>query len=58
MLDFVQPQVAGYRSCRWWLAATNMWNFELRGPFKKAKGRKGGQAPAPLSPSQVSHTRK
>ena len=18
MLDFVQPQVAGYRSCRWW----------------------------------------
>ena len=26
MLDFVQPQVAGYRSCRLWLDATNMWN--------------------------------
>ena len=53
MLDFVQPQVAGYRSCRWWLDATNMWNSNCVAPLK-SKGAQGGQATAPLSPSQVS----
>ena len=55
MLDFVQPQVAGYRSCRWWLDATNMWNSNGVAPLK-SKGAQGDSAP--LSPSQVSHTRK
>ena len=53
MLDFVQPQIAGYRSCRWWLDATNMWNSNGVAPLK-SKGAQGGQASAPLSPSQVS----
>ena len=41
ILDFVQPQVAGYRSCRWWLDATNMWNSNGVAPLK-SKGAQGG----------------
>jgi hypothetical protein len=53
MLHFVQPEVARYRSRRWVLDAKYM-----RTPLK-SKGAQGGQASAPLSPSQVSpHTRK
>ena len=40
MLDFVQPQVAGYRSCRWWLDATNMWNSNGVAALK-SKGAQG-----------------
>ena len=39
MLDFVQPQVAGYRSCRRWLDAKNMWNSNGVAPLK-SKGRR------------------
>jgi hypothetical protein len=49
MLDFVQPQVAGYRSCRWWLDAKNMWNSNGVAPLK-SKGVQGGQASAPPFP--------
>ena len=53
MSYFVQPQVAGYRCCRWWLDAKNMWNSNGVAPLKSKECR-GGQASAPLSPSQVS----
>ena len=39
MLDFVQPQVAGYRCCRWWLDAKNMSELEWRAPLKSLAPR-------------------
>ena len=39
MLDFVQPQVAGYRCCRWWLDAKNMWNSNGVAPLKSKECR-------------------
>ena len=39
MLDFVQPQVAGYRCCRWWLDATNTWNSNGVAPLKSKECR-------------------
>ena len=57
MLDFVQPQVAGYRSCRWWLDATNMWNSNGVAPLK-SKGAQGARPPHPFPLPRCPHTRK
>jgi hypothetical protein len=56
MLDFVQPQVAGYRSCRWWwLDATNTWNSNGVAPLK-SKGRRKARPLHPFPLPRCPHT--
>jgi hypothetical protein len=58
MLDFVQPQVAGYRSCRWWLDATNMWNLNCVAPSKKQSDAREARPLRPFPLPRCPHTRK